>query len=394
MKKSVAIIGGGTTALFLANFLDASLYSATVYDKNKAVGRKFLVAGDGGFNLTHGEPIDDFVKRYTPSSFLEEALLNFSNTQLRDWLANIGIETYTGSSNRVYPIKGIKPIQVLKTLTDRAEKKGQHFLKQQNFEGWNNNYDPMVNGKPILNDIVIYCLGGGSWKITGSDGDWVEAFRNVNIKTIPFTASNCEFHITWPKAFNEKHFGTPLKNIEIMCSGRKQKGEVVITQKGIEGNGIYGLSPQIKDQLEKSGKATLSIDLKPTLSIEKLIQKLNASKNNRTVCLKKEIKIPNSILELLKLQLSKEDFLSAEKLAVHLKSFHLEIVQLGDIDKAISTSGGINRKELNHNFELKQIPNHFCIGEMVDWDAPTGGYLIQACVSMAKKVADHLNSKK
>lgn len=394
MKKSVAIIGGGTAALFLVNFLDSNRYSVTVYDKNKAVGRKFLVAGDGGFNLTHGEPINDFVTKYTPTSFLDHALENFSNTHLREWLANIGIETYTGSSNRVYPIEGIKPIQVLKALTDRAEKAGQHFLKQQTFEGWNSNNQPIINGEPVSKDIIIYCLGGGSWKITGSDGHWMEVFRKANINTIPFSASNCEFHITWPKGFHEKHYGTPLKNIEISCSGRKQKGEVVITRNGLEGNGIYGLSPQIKDELNNNGKAILSIDLKPTLSVEKLIQKLKASKNNRTVCLKREIKIPNSILDLLKIQLSKEDFLSIDKLAAHLKAFELEVVQLGDLDKAISTSGGINRNELDHNFELNQIPNHFCIGEMVDWDAPTGGYLIQGCVSMAKKVADHLNNHK
>ena len=392
MKKRIAIIGSGPSAFLLAAFLDTEKFSVTIYEKNKTAGRKFLVAGKGGFNLTHSEPIDQLIKRYTPNDFLNKVLLDFTNIDFRDWLDKIKVPTYIGSSKRVYPKEGIKPIELLNSILNHLKEKGINIKYEHTFSNWDNNDNPIINNKTIQTDYTVFALGGGSWKVTGSDGNWLDNFSKNGIKTKPFQASNCGYQIAWNPIFIEKNEGSPLKNITISCNNRIQKGEAVITKFGLEGNSIYGLGPQIRDQLLTDSKATVFIDFKPSLTLEKIHSKITFSHHkNTTEILKKELKLSSPQIDLLKISLSKASYLNTESLTKTIKKFPLEIVNTASVDEAISTVGGIALKAVSKNFELKKMSNQFCIGEMLDWDAPTGGYLLQACASTGVSLAKYLN---
>lgn len=392
MKKSISIIGSGPSALFLAAFLDLEKYDVTIYEKNKTAGRKFLVAGKGGFNLTHSESLEKFTEKYTPTNFLKESITNFTNQNFRDWLLKIGIPTYIGSSKRVYPKEGIKPIEVLNSILKYLKNKGVQLKFSHCFSAWDNGNNIIINDKQIKSDFTVFALGGASWKVTGSDGNWLDVFQSKGIKTVPFEASNCAFKINWESEFLKKNEGKPVKNIEIYCDSKKQKGEVVITKFGLEGNGIYGLSPQIRNQLNANHKAIIYIDFKPIFDLEKVKFKIkNALSKNTTQILKKELKLNSAVIDLLKNNLSKEDYLNSDVLSKKIKKFPLEIVATNSLDKAISSVGGICLTAINKHGELNVLKNQFCIGEMLNWDAPTGGYLIQGCVSNGVSLANYLN---
>jgi uncharacterized flavoprotein (TIGR03862 family) len=393
--KKVSIIGGGPAALALAVFLDPKKYSVSIYEKNKTLGRKFLVAGDGGFNLTHSDPIEKIIDAYTPNNFLKDALHFFSNTDFCNWLSQIGIPTFIGTSKRIYPQKGIKPIEVLNAILKKI--KDQHVQLFYNHEwlGWNSNNELVLkNQKSIQSSIVIFALGGGSWSITGANKNWLDLFTQKNINTIPFQASNCAYKINWPANFIQKYNGQPLKNITITCQENTQKGEVVLRHDGIEGNAIYALSPQIRQILNTSKTAQLFIDLKPNYSIESIIEKLTTSnKKNISQLLRENLNLNPTQIALIKSYTSKEDFQNISLLADKIKNIPILIVGTAEIDEAISTVGGIDLNELDNNFQLLKMPNHYCIGEMLDYDAPTGGYLLQSCFSMGAFLATQLNDK-
>ncbi len=392
MKKKVAIIGGGTAGLFLAAYINTDIYEVSIFEKKASLGRKFLVAGDGGFNLTHSEELPSFKSRFTPASFLNKALDHFRNTHLTAWLSTIGIPTFVGSSGRIFPEKGIKPIRVLKCIEVHLVKNKINFQFNKTFTGWDSENALIFNEEEIVNaDYAVFALGGSSWKVTGSDGAWFDLFRKKGIDTSPFKASNCAFKINWPETITQRYEGTPLKNISISLKDKTQKGEAVITKFGIEGNAIYGLSPTIQELLASKKEAVVQVDFKPTTPLATLIKKITDTKSNTTTTLKEQIKLPHAIVKLLKETLTKEEFLDIPVLAQFIKCFPLTIVDSAPIDEAISTSGGIALSAVDSNFELKNLKHHFCIGEMLDWDAPTGGYLIQACASMGVYLSGHLN---
>jgi uncharacterized flavoprotein (TIGR03862 family) len=381
-KTKIAIMGSGPAALMLAARLDETKFEVTIYEKNSAPARKFLVAGDGGFNLTHSEPVEQFIKRYTPSSFFEPLLRSFSNTDLQSWLHTIGIPTFTGTSKRIFPQKGIKPIGVLNAILKVLKDKN---VKLQTGYHW--------QGEKMNADITVFALGGSSWKITGSDGSWTTHFQKQGIEIVPFQASNCAFQINWSKNLINLAAGLPLKNIALKSLSVRKEGEVVITEFGMEGSGIYALSPQIRQQLNEQQKATCYIDLKPSISIDKLIELLANKPANYTMTkyLDSAVNLSKAQLALLKNLTVKEDFLNAETLANKIKELPLEIIGMGPIDEAISTTGGISLNEIDRNFQLKKLPGNYVIGEMLDWDAPTGGYLLQGSFSMGYTLAGHLN---
>jgi uncharacterized flavoprotein (TIGR03862 family) len=356
MKNQISIIGGGPSALILAAFIDETKFDVTIYEKNKSVGRKFLVAGDGGFNLTHSESIDTFVSRYTPLDFLKEALISFSNTDLQDWLKSIGVSTFVGSSKRVYPVEGIKPIEVLNSILNVLQEKGVNIKYGHEWSGWDTLNQPIfTNGKTIERGRIVFALGGGSWKVTGSNGSWLSLFKDSGIGTQEFYPSNCAYQIDWNSDLRINYAGQPLKNIEISCAGQSQKGEVVLTDFGLEGNAVYALSPQIRKQLTNENKSIISLDLKPSLSAEVLLQKIRKSKHRKiSDILKKDLKLSRVQLALLKSYVSKDDFINPESLAKNIKSLIIEVVGVDLIDKAISTVGGINLSEIDSNFELKK----------------------------------------
>lgn len=395
MKKTISIIGGGAAAIMCACELDTEKYEVTIYEKNKALGRKFLVAGKGGFNLTHSEDIELFVDRYTPKYFLSDAIQNFNNQHLRNWLSENGILTFIGSSKRVYPEKGIKPIEVLKAFESKMQTNKVHIKYSHNWLGWNESGSLNFDGEnEVKSDIVIFALGGGSWKVTGSNGDWLGLFQDKGVAVAPFRASNCNFKVDWDRELIPKIEGLPLKNIAVSIDGVIQKGEAIITKQGIEGNAIYALSPMIRQSLDSKGEAVVGIDLKPIFDISKIKEKLNNSNYSKiTEKLKNELKISKVQIELIKSITSKEEFNNIDFLAQIIKNLPIKITGLSPIDEAISTVGGIALTEVNENFELNKRLNHFCIGEMLSWDAPTGGYLLQGCFSMGVAVAKALNAK-
>lgn len=391
-KKSISIVGGGTAALFLASFLDKEKFNVTIYEANKSLGRKFLVAGDGGFNLTHSEKIVQFVERYTPASFLKEALNNFSNEDLIRWLHEIGITTFVGSSGRIFPVKGIKPIEVLDAITARLKEIEVAFKFNHEFSGWDKQGELVFNENEIVkSDIKVFALGGASWKVTGSTGKWLKPFKKEGIKTMSFESSNCAFGVNWPKGFLEKYEGEALKNITISCDGDTQKGEVVITDFGLEGNAIYALSPQIQKQLTNGRVVKVTIDFKKVLDEVSVFNTLKNSSLNTTNVLRKKLKLSPVQIELLKLNLTKDEFTDHEVLAQKIKKFPLVIVEAAAVDQAISTTGGIALEAVDSTFQLKEMPDNYCIGEMLNWNAPTGGYLIQGCASMGVFLAKCLN---
>ncbi|MDG2194491.1 MAG: TIGR03862 family flavoprotein [Polaribacter sp.] len=393
MKKSVAIIGGGASALLLAAFLDPQKFEITIYEQNKTLGRKFLVAGKGGFNLTHSEAIELLTERYTPTQFLKESLHYFSNVDFRKWLDTIGIPTYIGSSRRIYPKKGIKPIAVLNAILKVLKKQHVQIKYEHTWTGWNSNNELIFNTNTTTrSDYTVFALGGSSWKITGSDGGWQKIIKEQGVDIVSFQASNCAYAVDWNTNFIQKHEGSPLKNIAITCLGNRQKGEVVITRFGLEGNAIYAVSPQLRQALNNNQKAAIFLDLKPNLSATEVQEKIEKSTfRNTTEIIRKELKLSLTQIGLLKTAVSKEVFLDPKLLAQSIKSLPLKITGFAGLDEAISTVGGISLNAIDTNYQLKKIPTHYCIGEMLDWDAPTGGYLLQGCTSMGVHLANQLN---
>ena len=399
MRKTVSIVGGGAAALMLACELDFTKFDVTLYEKNKQLARKFLVAGDGGFNLTHSENEAKFISRYTPSFFLQSAFTHFSNTHFIYWLKQLGVETFVGTSGRIFPLKGIKPIDVLDAFLQRIKKNNVHLKTSHEWIGFSKEKNLLFKNLQtvieVKSDLVIFCLGGGSWSVTGSNATWMNGFRELSILCHPFEASNCAFKVNWPKNFIENVSGKALKNIKISCENKVHAGEVVITNFGLEGSGIYPFSPEIRSQLKKEGQAKIIIDLKPDLSADIILQKLEVinDKKNLSERLKHHLHFSETQIKLLKAFLSKEDFLNTKQLIASIKQFEITIAGLAEVEESISTVGGIDLTEINEKFELKKLPHHYCIGEMLNYDAPTGGYLLQSCFSMAHFLATNLNQQ-
>ena len=402
MKKQIAIIGGGPAALMLAAHLDELKFDVVIYEKNTALGRKFLVAGDGGFNLTHSENTDAFINKYTPASFFQTLINTFSNTDLINWLKAIGIDTFVGSSKRVYPIYGIKPINVLNAIIQVLKQKNVTIKTKHHWVGWHDNQllfkvSENTNANTFSElkvgpDIVVFALGGATWSVTGSDGTWTDYFKQKNISTLPFMPSNCAFQVSWNMQFIKIAEGQSLKNIVVKCDNFEKLGELVITKFGLEGGAIYALSGQLRKQLQQNEKAHLYIDLKPQWSVLEIETKLNG-RGNKSIsdCLKNSLNLPALVCQLLKTGLSKDEYTNTKTLSEKIKNYHILITDLAPIDEAISSVGGIPLSEINSDFELIKLPKNYVIGEMLDWDAPTGGYLLQACFSMGYCLATKLN---
>lgn len=395
LKKSIHIVGGGSAALSFACHIDTQKFDVFLYEKNKTLGRKFLVAGDGGLNITHSEPVSKMIEKYFPPEFVKPILEQFNNNDLIHWLNKIGIETFIGSSGRVFPLKNIKPIQVLNTIINQLKLNGVRVNTEHQLIDWNNEkltFEHKDINFDIHYDVAVFSLGGGSWKITGSDGTWIDLFKNKGINCAEFESSNSSCYTSWKSEFISKNEGKYIKNISVKCHNQSFKGEIVLTKYGIEGACIYALNRQIREEIDLFGHATLLIDLKPGWELYKLKEIfIKYKKMNVSDILKNKINLNTTTIELLKSRLSKEEYLNQDKLINEIKNLKINILSLAPIDEAISTVGGINLDEINEDFELIKFPKTHCIGEMLNWDASTGGYLLQACFSMGKVLADKLN---
>jgi len=396
-KKSIIIIGGGPSAMMMACTLNPNLFDVTIVEKGKAIGRKFLVAGKGGFNLTHSEDINEMLQKYEAPTSILNAIQSFNNNDLRKWLSSIGIETYVGSSKRVFPVQGIKPIEVLQAVKKEMDKLGVTLITETEWIGdlISDGYITLLQKGKSINikaDHVVFALGGGSWKVTGSDGKWLDKFDQLGIQTKSFQPSNCVMLVDWKESI-KIHYGKPIKNIALSYSTHYKKGELLITEKGIEGSPAYALSYYVGTELMKGKSASVHIDLKPAFTLEKIQNTISSSNRKTTEILRKDLAFSSAAIAILKSRTSREEFNNAKSLSQKIKSLAVTINGLGQLDEAISTVCGIDPKAINDHFELAKYPNHYTIGEMIDWNAPTGGYLLQACFSMGWYLAKRLNGQ-
>ena len=392
--KKLTIIGGGPAALMLAAQINIDKYQVVIYEKKKTVGRKFLVAGEGGLNLTYNSSPDELINQYHPSKFMGPIINKFTNKDLINWLNKEDIPTFIGSSNRVFPEFDIKPIQVLKKIIEIISAKKIEFQLNKKWSGWddegNLNFE---DSESIKSDIIVFALGGASWKVTGSDGLWSNQFKEKGVNIAPFRAANCAFEVDWNKKFIKIHEGKPLKNIALAFDDCVSKGELVVSKFGLEGNAIYALSKKIQDKLLNQVNAQIYLDLKPTLTIEQLkIKYKNSRESKITDILKKDLNLDRTAISILKQFSDKNTFSNPDLILKKIKAIPIIIKSAGKLEEAISSLGGIHLDEINENFHLKKINNSYAIGEMLDWYAPTGGYLLQGCFSMGFSLASHLNN--
>jgi uncharacterized flavoprotein (TIGR03862 family) len=400
LKKKIAIIGGGPAGLMAADVL-SPFHEVHIYEKEKGVGQKFLVAGKGGFNITNGLKGKELAAKYSPDYFLKEAILDFDSAAVREWLQQMGIPTFEGSSGRIFPEKGLTPADVLSKLKKKLTTQGVEFHLKHAFTGFDTDQNlTFKNGRKniVVNaDYAIFALGGASWPVTGSTGEWAKIFAANGIHTLPFQSSNCGIHINWPESISTNHTGKPLKNIAVTVNGIRNKGEVLISDYGLEGNAIYPLVPEIRNSLTANEKVQISIDLKPFNSEEQLLNKVKGKTSTRTKNYAEIFNLDSVQLALIKAFTTKEIFLSPELFAVGLKQITLPVESLRPVEEAISTIGGIDLSEMNTDFSFKKHPDLFAIGEMLDWDAPTGGFLLQGCFSMGhwvgRKILERVNSE-
>jgi uncharacterized flavoprotein (TIGR03862 family) len=393
-SKKVIIIGGGAAALMAAEILSANC-EVHIYEKGKTIGRKFLVAGKGGFNLTNAAVGDDLYNNYP--SILHAALANFDSTATRTWLSNLDIPTFVGSSGRVFPKKGIKPIQVLNKIKNRLIESGVQFHYLHEFIGFNEAKHPIVvhdegTKQTLEADYYIFALGGASWSVTGSNITWKASFDQIGIKTVPFQPSNCGINIDWPEDFKAKFAGSPIKNIQVSIGQKMIKGEVLITDYGLEGNAIYPIIPAVRYSLKMEKNTAISIDLKPHNTHQNLLSKTKG-KRIRTKNYTFEFKLSKAQLALAKQFSNKEEYISPERFIEVMKKVKIPVQSLRPIEEAISTVGGISLEAIEDDFSLKDFPTIFVIGEMLDWDAPTGGFLLQGCFSTAVVAAKSILKK-
>lgn len=397
--SQVAIIGGGPAGLIAAEVIASAGFRVALYDAMPSVGRKFLLAGVGGMNITHSEPHEKLLARYAQASpDLKPYLDKFSAEDLRQWIHGLGIATFVGSSGRVFPTD-MKAAPLLRAWLHRLRELGVQIYPRHRWTGWNSDgtlkiieqKNNEVVEKNIAADAVVLALGGASWQRLGSDGAWVKVLREKNIHIVNLLPSNCGFDATWSEEFQQAFGGAPLQTIGLTAVNingalHAVRGEAMIAKTGIEGTSVYALSAILRDTIITKGSAELWIDLLPDLSEEKIIIQLNKprGKNSSSNFLRKQLNLPPVKLALLRELTPASIWRDNKALAQALKKLSLTLTGFRPIDEAISTAGGITFVELNQDLMLNKLPSVFCAGEMLDWEAPTGGYLLTACFATGR----------
>lgn len=374
-QQNIIIVGAGPAGLMAAQHLATKGFNVHVYDQNKAAARKFLVAGKGGFNLTHSENIDAFVEKYDAPE-IKNIVRYFDNKRVVEWLHDLGITTFSGSSGKIFPTKNYKPIQVLKAWLDRLVVLGVTFhydFRLLDFDESTVHFDNNQDKVSVSYSNLILALGGGSWKKTGSDARWVSFFHAKDIKITELQAANSGYETEIGYHHLE---GQYLKNIKVTFKDHSKNGEVVFTKYGIEGSPVYFLNRFTR---KYDFPQTLLLDLKPQLTDAELSSAFSGNERIGSV-LKKKLKLSTTALNLLK-TLDKDTYTDSSKLVGFIRNFPLKINNFRPLEEVISTAGGVSFSELTPKLELKKYPHVFCVGEMIDWEAPTGGYLLQACFS-------------
>lgn len=380
----VAVIGGGPAGLIAAESLGRAGVAVTVYDRMPSVGRKFLMAGRGGLNLTHSEDFERFVARYAEAEPVLRALIErFRPEDLRAWCEGLGQETFIGSSGRVFP-KAFKASPLLRTWLSRLDGLGVRFALRHAWQGWNADgslvfTDAEGRTMALKPDATILALGGASWPRLGSDGSWTRLLADKGIAIAPLRPANMGFLVPWSDVMRSRFEGEPLKRIALTFEHRTVRGEAVITADGIEGGAVYALSAPLRSAIEREGRATLLLDLRPDLSPDALTKRLSAPRKGQSAStyLRKAAGLSPLGVALLR-ESAPQLPTEPEALTCLIKAVPLMLTGTKSLDKAISTAGGIALAEVDEHLMLRRMPGVFVAGEMLDWEAPTGGYLLQA----------------
>ncbi|HZL31847.1 MAG TPA: TIGR03862 family flavoprotein [Pseudolabrys sp.] len=404
---SAAVIGGGPAGLIAAETLAQAGVTVTIYDRMPSLGRKFLLAGRGGLNLTHSEDLPAFLSRYGDAApLLRQAIESFPPTDLRAWAENLGQATFVGSSGRVFP-NSFKTSPLLRAWLRRLSDLKVVFAPRHDWTGWNEKGELCFRnaGRDVVvvgHDVTVLALGGASWPKLGSDASWTNILEARGISIAPLRPSNCGFIVNWSEKFRGFE-GTPLKTIAISFNGQTVRGECIVTREGLEGGAIYALSAKLRDAINAPGHATIHIDLNPDVAAAKLAEKFKAPRGKQSLAnvLRKAAKlspVETALLHEAALSFGKPlSSLKLDDLASLIKSVPVRLTGVQPIATAISIAGGIAFDTLDQNFMLTKIPGVFAAGEMLDWEAPTGGYLLQASfatgVAAARGALAFLKSK-
>ncbi len=407
--KKVIVVGGGPAGLMAADVLCSAGVSVDVYDAMPSVGRKFLLAGKGGLNLTHSEPADIFVTRFGARREQIEPLLNiFGAAQVRDWAKTQGVDTFVGTSGRVFPtdMKAAPLFRAwLHRLRHPAGGQAVRFHMRHRWTGWQSDdaagtqlkFETPGGEVTAQADAVVLALGGGSWARLGSDGAWVPLLAARGVAVVPLLPSNCGFDVKggWSEHFSSRFAGQPFKSVAIQFTdlqGQKfdRRGEFVATATGVEGSLIYAVSSLLRDEISAHGSATFHLDLLPDFSAERVLAEVTHPRGSRSLSshLKSRLGIDGIKAAILYELLSKTDVADAPKLAAAIKALTIRLVATRPIDEAISSAGGVPFEAMDHGLMLNALPGVFCAGEMLDWEAPTGGYLLTACLASGKQAGE------
>ncbi|CUJ15431.1 TIGR03862 family flavoprotein [Achromobacter xylosoxidans] len=393
----VAVIGGGPAGLMAAEGLAARGIQVDVYDAMPSVGRKFLMAGRGGLNLTHSEAAAPFLARYgARAAQIESWLRALDGDGLRAWARQLGIETFVGSSGRVFPAE-MKAAPLLRAWLARLRASGVRFHMRHRWLGWppaerpdaaSLRFDTPDGVRTQAADAVVLALGGGSWAKLGSDGAWLPGLAAHGIAMAPLRAANCGFEVAWSPHFRQRHAGQPVKSVTLRCvgdagPGPARQGEFVVTESGIEGSLVYALSALLRDRIEAAGQAVALLDLAPDWSDEKVLAAIMHPRGARSMSshLQSRLGLTGVKAGLLRECAGADDYRDPAHLGRLIKALPLVLQRTRPIDEAISTAGGVCFDALEPGLMLRQAPGVFCAGEMLDWEAPTGGYLLTACMA-------------
>ena len=387
--RVAAVIGGGPAGLMAAEVLAEAGISVDVYEAMPSAGRKFLQAGIGGLNLTHTEPVPSFLARYRARRRELEPLLDaFGPDSLRAWAAGLGIETFTGTSGRVFP-KAMKAAPLLRAWLKRLRAQGVRFHMRHRWCGWDDDalaFDTPEGRQTVKADATVLALGGGSWARLGSDAAWVPLLEARGVKIHPFRPANCGFEVPWSARLRERFAGQPVKPvIAWLEDALPQQGEFIVTQYGVEGGLIYALSAPLRDTIGEKGRVTLHLDLVPNRDVPRLAADLAKPRGSQSMAnhLRKQAGIEGVKAGLLYEVLGQE-LPGPGKLAAALKDLPLTLTATRPLDEAISSAGGIAFEALDARQMLRAVPGVFAAGEMLDWEAPTGGYLLTACFASGR----------
>jgi hypothetical protein len=386
----IAIIGAGPAGLMAAEVLSTQGYRVEVFDAMPSAARKFLMAGKGGMNITHAEPFDDFLSRYgNRREQIAPLLQAFTPDQLRAWIHGLGIETFIGTSGRVFPTE-MKAAPLLRAWLHRLRERDVTFHMRHRWCGWDEhgalNFDSEQGHHAVHATATVLALGGGSWPQLGSDGSWVALLVQRGIDIAPLRPANCGFDIEWSEHFREHYAGEPLKSVVATVGELHKQGECMITENGIEGGLIYALSAALRDEIAHRGSGTLQLDLLPDWPLQRVHTEVAHPRGSRSLSshLQSRLGLKGVKANLLREALSTEQMNDADILANTIKALPLTHIAARPLSEAISSAGGVKFASLDANLMLKKQPGVFCAGEMLDWEAPTGGYLLTACFASGR----------